>query len=163
MREEAAQKEYLYRMKADGSDRRQLIPDTIRFLVNISPDEHWAVMWDAAVGVQFFPVGSGNPRPLCLCAAGPIFQDSPRVAWSGDGKFLFLSAGTLSGTVGGTMIIPWKGIDTFPRKGLTAEAVQHMTGSRNTPELSVAPGPDNSHYAFVRTAEQSNLYRIPLQ
>jgi hypothetical protein len=28
---------------------------------------------------------------LCACPVGPLFQDSPRVAWSGDNRFLFAS------------------------------------------------------------------------
>ena len=44
VREESADERFLYRMKPDGSARQKL-SDAITFLVSLSPDEQWAVVW----------------------------------------------------------------------------------------------------------------------
>ena len=82
--------------------------------------------------------------------------------WSGDGRFLFITGDLSGGSVGGTMVIPWRGADVLPESGLTPETLERLGGVRKIAEMSVAPSSDPSRYAFARTAEQSNLYRIRL-
>src|SRR5262249_29309649 len=38
-------KPFLYRIGADGSGRRQVLPDPFRVLYDISPDGKWAALW----------------------------------------------------------------------------------------------------------------------
>src|SRR5205807_2569954 len=100
----------LHRMEADGSARQRVAADMDVHLVNISPDERWAVLWSGPGGVQFLPLAGGPLRTLCQCGAGPIFHDSPRISWSRDGRLLFINAG--GSMVGmGTMVIPWKEVE----------------------------------------------------
>ena len=145
-----------------ASARRSLSSESDAYLVNILPDEKWAVTWEGGGGVAFWPLAGGSPQPLCACSAGPIFQDSPRVSWSGDGKFLFVNfGGAMTGL--GTTVVPWRGVEALP-SGVTMSPadLRKIPGARQIRETSIAPGPTVAWYAFARQAEQSNLYRIRL-
>lgn len=155
MQEQSADRRFLYRMKPDGSDRRKL-SEPIDFLVNIAPDENWAVVWNP-LGTRLLPVAGGASWGLCTCDAGPIFPDSPRVSWSGDGRTMFINVGSNQGTV----LIPWRGADTVPAGPLLTSAdLRKLPGARYLQESSVVPSPMPGRYAFTRQAEQSNLNRI---
>ena len=157
MQEQSADRRFLYRMKPDGSDRRKL-SEPIGFLVNIAPDENWAVVWDP-LGTRLLSVAGDASRGLCTCDTGPIFPDSPRVSWSGDGRTVFISLGSNQGTV----LIPWRGADTVAAGPLLSPAdLRKLPGARYLQESSVVAGPMPGTYAFARQAEQSNLYRIRL-
>jgi Tol biopolymer transport system component len=148
----------LYRIRADGSDGQRLSSEPDSHLVNISPDEKWAVLW-ANGNVVLLPLQGGAPRPLCDCSAGPIFQDSPRVSWSGDGKTLFVNAGgSMAGL--GTTVVPWRGVDVLPSGNMSPAGLRSLPGARQIKETSISPGSTSARYAFVRQVEQSNLYRI---
>lgn len=158
--QERAQNRFLYRMKTDGSAREQVSATPITFLVNISPDEEWAVLWDADLGAFFLPLAGGKPRLLCLCGAGPIVQDSPRVSWSGNGRWLYVNGDARNS---GTTLIPWRGAETLRAVELARNSLASVSGARRLPETGTAPGPIDTRYAFARRAEQSNLYRIRLK
>jgi len=84
----------LFRMKADGSGRRLLRSDAVTYLVNISPDEKWAMVWkrNAALNTISLAINGGDSeKVICRCATEPIFQDSPRVNWSGDRRLMFIN------------------------------------------------------------------------
>jgi Tol biopolymer transport system component len=154
---------FFFRMKPDGSAREELRDVSGQYLLNLSPDEKWAAFWQGGPGVLFCPLGGGPARSLCECNAGPIYQDSPRVAWSGDGKLLIVNAGgSMAGL--GTTVIPWRGADTLPSaRALTGPELRRLPGATQLDETSVAPGRTLATYAFARAAEQSNLYRVRLQ
>jgi len=154
---------FLARVPADRSGVQVLRAVPSRYIVNLSPDEKWAVMWGNRDGVSLHPIGEGPERFFCKCAAGPIFQDSPRIAWSGDGKFLILNAGgSMAGL--GTIAIPWPQADDWPSgRRLSGPELRKIPGAALIREQSVAPGPSLGVYAFARSAEQSNLYRVRLR
>src|SRR5207245_2288566 len=52
----------LFRMKPDGSARRSLSSESDAYLVNILPDEKWAVIWEGSGGVAFWPLAGGSPQ-----------------------------------------------------------------------------------------------------
>ncbi len=141
----------LSRMEGDGSGRREIRAIPNGYLVNLSPDERWAAVWTSG-GVTLYSLDSDAPRQLCGCAAGPIFQDSPRVSWTGDGKYLVLNrGGSMSGM--GIEAVPWQ-----------AGTDLHTTaGALKIHETSVAPGHTIGSYAFARMTEHSNLYRLSLK
>ncbi|HEY2019316.1 MAG TPA: hypothetical protein VGH38_37670, partial [Bryobacteraceae bacterium] len=151
-----------YRMNQDGSGRQRLRPDSDDFLVNISPDERWAVSWNLTSDVQLLPLAGGEPQPLCLCGAGPIFHDSPRIGWSRDGKQLFVNwGGSMVGL--GTTVFSWKEVEArLSSASLTLADLRRLPGTRQIQEISIAPGATGARYAFARQAEQSNLFRIRL-
>ena len=146
----------LYRMKADGSDRRELLED-IDFLVNISPDEQEAVLWRAHRGLSLVTLDSRDERPICTCGLGPIYPDSPSASWSGDGETVFLSMANR------TAIIPWRHGRGLPTGTvLNRDNVAKVPDVKFIQEMSTAPGPTSGRYVFVRQAKQSNLFRIRL-
>jgi len=154
--------EMLHRMNADGSARQNLGPDLDTYLVNISPDERWAVFWSGLNGVQLFPLAGGPLRTLCQCPAGPIYHDSPRISWSRDGRLLFVNGG--GSMVGiGTTVVPWKEVEAqWSGTNMSMADLRRLPGARNIQEISIAPGATGARYAFAREAEQSNLFRIRL-
>jgi len=147
----------LYRMETDGSDRRK-VSDDLHFLVNMPPDERWAATWESGPRVSLLAVeGGGSPLRLCTCGLGPIVSDSPSVAWSGDGQWIYFYG------KGRTLSVPWKGVETLRAlAGPSLADWEKLPGAWYIPEVSVAPGPTSSTYAFVRQSQQSNLYRIQL-
>lgn len=153
---------FLYKMNADGSRREKLRPATGEYLVNLSPDEKWVVLWNGGTGVWLYPLDGGPARFLCACATGPIFQDSPRVSWSGDGKLLIVNAGGAMEGIG-TSVVPWKSVASMladsTRKGFD---LRHLPGARQIQDVSIAMGLTGDTYAFARASNISNLYRIPL-
>jgi hypothetical protein len=158
----------LYRMKATGAERRQLSSDLVTYLVNVSPDERWALVWkrDAALNTIAVPIqGAGNETVVCSCATEPIFQDSPRVNWSADGRVMFVNVRARSHHGGASSIaIPLHASEAFP-DALPAEPepmdFMKFPGAFEVPELSVAPGPAGV-YAYVRETQQRNLFRVRL-
>jgi eukaryotic-like serine/threonine-protein kinase len=153
---------FLYRMKTDGSNAQQLLT-TAGYFVNISPDEKWAAFWNDDTGVLLHPVDGGPARSLCSCSAGPIFQDSPRVSWSGDGKLLVVNAGGSMSSLG-TTVVPWNGPDALPRGSImSGPELRKLPGALQLHDTSVALDSSGETYAFARTAGQSNLYRIRLR
>ena len=147
----------LYRMKSDGSGRHE-ISERTHFLVSISPDEKWAASWENGPLMSLFPLDGGAPYPLCSCGLGPIYPDSPSVAWSGDGQWIHVFTGRR-----GTLRIPWQGPALLRNAaGRSPTDLEKLTGAQYISESSVAPGPTATTYAFVRQSQQSNLYRIRL-
>ena len=153
----------LLRISPDGAATERLRDVSGQYPVNLSPDEQWIAFWEGGRGAILYPVNGGPARDLCRCNAGPIFQDSSRVAWSGDGKFLVVnSGGSMSGL--GTVAIPWRGADALrPGPLPVGPDLLRQPGAIHLSEISVAPGPTMATYAFARTAEQSNLYRLRLK
>ena len=151
----------LYRMRSDGSGRQKLSAQPDTYLVNVSPDEKWAVLW-ASGYTSLLPLPGGPARTLCTCSVGPIFQDSPRVSWSDDGKSLLVNAGgAMTGL--GTTVVPWRGADALPSGIMSPAELRNLPGAQQIKQTSVTPGTTVAQYAFVRRAEQSNLFRIRVQ
>jgi Tol biopolymer transport system component len=150
----------LYRIKGDGSGSEQLNAELDSYLVNVSPDGKWAVLWGAGE-VSLLPLSGGSARPLCACSAGPIFQDSPRVSWSGDGNTLLVNAGgAMTGL--GTTVVPWRGVDPLKSVAMSPADLRNLPGALQIQQTSISPGESVARYAFVRQAEQSNLFRISI-
>src|ERR1041385_5452680 len=125
-------------MRSDGSARQKLSAEPDTYLVNVSPDEKWAVLW-ASGETLLLPLSGGPMRPLCACSVGPIFQDSPRVSWSGDGKSLLVNAGgAMTGL--GTIVVPWKGGDALPSGIMSPAELRNLPGALQIRQTSVSPG-----------------------
>jgi len=153
---------FLYKMSADGSHREELRPANGDYLVNLSPDEKWAVVWNGGKGVSLYPLDRGPARFLCGCATGPIFQDSPRVSWSGDGKLLVVNAGGAMAGLG-TTVVPWKSVESnLADSKMSGPELRRLSGARQIIEVSIAMGFTDETYAFTRASSISNLYRIRL-
>ena len=161
---------YLYRMREDGTERQRLVPESTTRAgygagTNVSPDGRWvlvAMQRPGAEGrlftVMAYPAEGGEAVPVC---------DDCDVEWGPGGKFLYLSFGAFSFyNVGITVAIPIPGGEALP--ALPDVGLQGEEDALALPDVRIiepgfiAPGPDPSIYAFVRSTVQRNLYRIPL-
>ena len=158
----------LGRMNLDGTGRQTVSSDPITFLVNVSPDEKWALVWKAGNGNDTIAVSLAGeaPRVLCSCAAEPIFQDSPRVSWSADGRTMIVNVRT--GASGGVSaaIVPLPPGTSLPvwtaSIAPSANDLFHLPGARQVREASITPGRSGESYAYARETQQRNLFRVRL-
>ncbi|HMF00610.1 MAG TPA: winged helix-turn-helix domain-containing protein [Terriglobia bacterium] len=166
MEQESGQTWLLGRMKPDGTNRQTLSSDRITFLISVSPDERWAIVWKAGNGHDTMALSLvGEPlRALCSCAAEPIFQDSPRVSWSADGRTMIINVRT--GTTGGASaailpLAPGQSLPSWTKPTApSADDLLHLPGSQQVREVSVAPGRSGESYAYTRETQQRNLFRV---
>jgi DNA-binding winged helix-turn-helix (wHTH) protein/Tol biopolymer transport system component len=168
MEQESGQTRLLRRMKPDGTNRQTLSSDRITFLISVSPDERWAIVWKAGNGHDTMALSlvGESPRVLCSCAAEPIFQDSPRVSWSADGRTMIINVRT--GAIGGASadILPLAPGESLPMwakpTAPSADDLLHLPGAQQLREVSVAPGRSGESYAYTRETQQRNLFRVRL-
>jgi len=161
----------VYRMAPDGSGRERLLAYPVTFLTNISPDEKWVIAWSALPSdasqqvTAAYPLAGGDPTVLCLCGTGPINQESPLVAWSGDGKSMLIRIAAMGPSRSVALPLrPGQALPTLPAgRFLMPRDLAGLPGATVIPEVSIAPGRDISTYVFARTAAQRNLFRIPLR
>jgi Tol biopolymer transport system component len=151
---------YLARMKRDGSVRSHVAAYPIGNIQTISTDRRWVVAitpkLDAIGGVSMaVPIDGSPPRRIC---AGVC-----RVAWAPDGKFLYVAFSSADKTVA-IPIPPGEMFPNLPTSGIRGfdEAVA-FAGSRVIDGYDIAPGPDPSVVAYVKTTVHRNLFRIPLR
>jgi Tol biopolymer transport system component len=169
IQQDSAGTRLLRRMKSDGTERETLSSDAITFLVNVSPDEKWAVVWKGGNGAETIALSlvGEAPRVICSCAAEPIFQDSPRVSWSANGQTMIVNVRTGVSAGASAAMIPLAPSDSLPRwtdpTPPSAEDLVHLPGARQVREVSVAPGPSSERYAYTKETQQRNLFRIPLR
>jgi Tol biopolymer transport system component len=148
---------FAYRIKPDGSGRRQIWPGPVAILRAISPDERWAVVRlgdDPAL--QAIPLNGGNPVRIC---------DRCYVDWPADGRAIAFFWGANMGQDTVTVAVPLKAgsaLPPLPGQGFrTKEDMEGIPGARVIPHYA-ALAPGFSTYAFDQTVEQRNLYRVPL-
>jgi len=94
---------------------------------------------------------------------------SDHLAWSGDGKLLFVStptAATANHVVGETWVVPLATghmLPDVPEGGFQSAAeFARLPGVQVIDAFDLAPGPTPEIYAFSRASVQRNLYRIPV-
>jgi len=162
-RKEAEGRWFIYRMSADGSKRERVVSEPASFLVNVSPDEKWVVTWGSG-GTRAHPVGAGEAAPLCNCGTGPIFQVSPMVSWTRDGRRMLVGISAMGARRTAALpLAPGRMLPDLPRdRVLLAGQLPGLPGARVIPEMAVSPGREASTYAFAREAAQRNLFRVPL-
>ena len=79
MRRDSANQRFLFRMKLDGTGRQKL-SDEIAFLVSMSPDDRFAVVWTIG-DTRLMGIGVQQSSVVCsTCAIGPILHDSPALS-----------------------------------------------------------------------------------
>jgi Tol biopolymer transport system component len=152
---------FLYRMNADGGDRRKVSSAPILELYSVSPDGRWAVVWQADAGngrasyaTAAIPLNGGSPLAICL--------DLCRALWGENGKtFAILS------TTGGSQTLLTKvgpnGLPSLPSEGVNPNAdLKTLKGGKLVKEL-IAPGPLPDQYVIIHQTVHRNLYRIPLR
>src|SRR6202142_2930967 len=150
---------FLYRIKADGSDRHKINSGSILDVMSLSPDGRWVVAvasgapFDASAVTKAFATDGSSAVPLC--------QGYSSMTWDTSGKFAYFD-------------FDFRNTFAFPvRRDSGLPAVS--TSENTTPEdiisakdaiaihrpLDAAISPTVYVYAQMNT--RRNLYRIPLQ
>jgi WD40 repeat protein len=130
------------------------------FLVNISPDERWAALWNFEEGATLFPLAGGAAHRICGCGMGPLWPDSPKISWSGNGTTFFVADEPPPGG-GRGFVTPWRGVVAFTAGSMPSPAAwRSRTGTHIVRDASVALGLTAETYVFTRPSEQSNVFRI---
>jgi serine/threonine protein kinase len=153
---------FLYRMHADGSDRRRVIPDHILDFNSLSPDGRWAIVQapdanaEHTYGMFALPVEGGSPVRLCVNVCVP--------KWDVRGDFMYISflqqgnpnsyalpirSGSGLPDLPSTVIA---GIDDL-KKLKSAVVMPRIVDSAFSPSL----------YVYSIHSTYRNLYRVPLQ
>jgi DNA-binding winged helix-turn-helix (wHTH) protein/Tol biopolymer transport system component len=151
---------YLARMKRDGSERSHVAAYPIGNVQTISSDRRWVLAItpkpNAVGGVSMaLPIDGRPPRRICVAVC--------RVAWAPDGKFLYVAPYDTDKTVA-IPIPPGEMFPNLPSSGIRGfEDAAAFPGSRVIEGYDIAPGPDPSVVAFVKTTVHRNLFRIPLE
>jgi len=154
---------FLEAVKLTGEGHRRIIPDTIIFLYDVSPDGRYAVVRvpiageNTSIAAVAVPLQGG---PLVRICSG-----SGTVRWSADGRFLYISE--VSGRKASRTLIlpipPGEQLPKLPLGGiLSFEDGAALAGARVIGQSSMTPGPEPSTYAYTKTTVHRNLFRIPL-
>ncbi|MGO9337376.1 MAG: protein kinase domain-containing protein [Terracidiphilus sp.] len=151
---------FLYRMKADGTDRRKAIPGPILDSDAVSPDGRWVLAStpnpdeEHTAAIKAFALDGSGALPLCLgyCA----------VHFDAAGRYAFISYPTPLTSSYSVPLMEPTGLPKVPPTGIVR--VEDFTNPKtNTPipwyvESAISP----SIYAYTRSNTRRNLYRIPL-
>ena len=151
---------FLYRMKADGTGRRKIIPERILGIETVSPDGRWVIAGsqnpdeERPVMIKAFPVNGGASELLCT-AYCPF-------TWDSTGKFIYLSLPELQESSYIIPVIPDVGLPRVPATGIAA-----IDDFANAKTISipwqVGSALSSSVYAYSRENTRRNLYRIQLR
>jgi hypothetical protein len=150
---------FLDSVREDGSGMRRASEAAIVDVFSAYPNRKWLLVGVASEGEVVFPASGGAllsthilpPNWLC---------------WTGDGKYVFVSAANQSGTR--TYVLPLAPGQPLPasivsaKDALSEAALAKMPGVRIIPVGNTVPGPTADVYAYTRETVQRNLYRIPL-
>jgi len=157
---------YLERMKQDGSGRAKVFPYPTMEIDGISPGRKWLVATVAFPQgssvlsmVMAVPLDGGKPRRICKTYCNPV--------WSSTGDFLFVPVEPASQTSPGRSLAipigPGETLPDLPAEGIApSDEPGVVPGSQSVGRAELVPGKDLSHFAYVKTTSQRNLYRVSL-
>jgi hypothetical protein len=155
---------FAYRVRPDGTGLRKALDYPVIGTVAVSPDNKWLLVYGRSNeeqhgGLVALPLVGGPPVRIC--------QYSRHIAWSPDGRSLFMSMGGSGYSManGRTFVIPlapgrvWPEI---PPGGFQSQGdVARLPGVRIIESPDAEPGLTGAVYGFSRGTVQRNLYRIP--
>ena len=156
-------------MQRDGTGRRKAFADRIVEINGISADRRFIEVGGILPGPAStasrpelaVPLDGGAPRPMCDCAGG--------IAWAPDGRYLYvqIAVGYQWGFPGQNRrhpVPPGQTLPPLPENAVRnpAEWVK-VPGVKIVNHDGIAPGPDPSIYAYVKSTGHANLYRVPLR
>ncbi len=162
-RSSEGKKNYLYRMREDGSAREKISDRAIEALGQLSPDGKQIVVWapgsrEDAPNVHLLqPLDGGPAVEIC---------DQCIATWSPEGKYFLLHLSGMAGESPRTYVIPLRRGSMIPVLGPTgaksADDLKNVPGLRTIDQAFVVPGPDLASYAFIKISVHKNLFRVPL-
>jgi Tol biopolymer transport system component/predicted Ser/Thr protein kinase len=152
---------FVYRMKADGTQRRKISPERILDPVTVSPDGRWFVATvpgpdqEHIVTTKAFPIEGGDGVVICV--------DYCEMIWDITGKYVYFNLPERREEAYLLPVQPETGLPRIPEGGVRRAA--ELTRVKGAPGISPMPesatGP--SEYAYTKLTTRRNLYRIPLQ
>jgi DNA-binding winged helix-turn-helix (wHTH) protein/Tol biopolymer transport system component len=157
---------YLERMRQDGSGRAKVFPYPIMEIDGISPGRKWLMAivaypeGNSVLPMEMaIPLDGGKPRHICKSYCTPV--------WSSRGDFLFVPVEPSSQTSPGRSLAipigPGETLPELPAEGIAPSAQPSVVpGSQSVSRAELVPGKDLSHFAYVKTTSQRNLYRVSL-
>jgi WD40 repeat protein len=153
----------LFSVHEDGTALRKVL-NTNSQLLGISPDRQWLATYDRAKGALI----AASLRTSASRTIIENFVSESRVAWSPDGKVLYLStpgSPLASGIIGKTYVVGLHSAEIWPATPpggyKSVDEFARRTGAQVIDGYDVAPGPVPGMYAYSRSTVQRNLYRIP--
>jgi len=155
-------KNYLYRMRSDGTGREHALPGSIIEVSDVSRDGAWAAAMveghgaDAPAMTTLFSLRDRQQRiPLCSYCV---------VTWSRDGKQMYFATSKRTEDVAGYIV------STATVLAQASEAsggvdVARLPGAKPLRDMEPppSPGPDSRSYVFQRVSRRRNLYQIPVR
>ncbi len=162
-----AGRQFIFRMKEDGSQQEKLLsyPDLI--MKSVSPDGQWIIAAGPAsgeerpTGVFAYPIQSGAPVRICTyCDA----------AWSHDQRFFFVRFRAEGSGEGGKVFVIAQAPGR-PTPNFSPDGVDHEKDLSGLPVVEkvdlegishISFGHNPSVYAFSRVSVHRNLYQVPV-
>jgi eukaryotic-like serine/threonine-protein kinase len=152
---------FLYRMKANGSDRTKVFPFSIIGIHGLSPDGRWVVIGKAssanraAADMEAAPLDGGAPVI--------ISHERCEVIWGNQGKIFALLLNERG--AGKTILfhVAVNGIPSLPPEGVKPEDPLESLAGAKVVDKVVVPGPDPGQYAYLLQSVHRNLYRVPVR
>ena len=159
----------LYHVNVDGSGLRQVVPNHVFFLYDVSPDGKWLAAWEGQAVVLYSTDGASR-RLICDGCATAGGEDRgltpPLVSWSRDGKRLYLHTIEFLHAIESrkTYVIslqPGQMVPPLPDSGFRsiADAATSLGGRLIAGQRAFLSA-DPSVYAFPRLATHRNIFRI---
>jgi dipeptidyl aminopeptidase/acylaminoacyl peptidase len=152
---------FLYRMKADGTERQKVTPERIFDALAVSPDGRWFVAGapgpdqEHSLATKAFAMDGSAPVTLCLgyCL----------VTWDGTGRFMYLLFDQFGPKTFPLPVLPDSGLPKVPSAGIARAGDLPDEKVAGLIPWYVQSAMSPSVYAYVRQNTRRNLYRIPLQ
>jgi eukaryotic-like serine/threonine-protein kinase len=154
---------FVHRMRLDGSGDEQIWGQKV-MTVATSPDGRYLAVTSALEKSQFWQLqvvdwARKRVQPVCKDAIA---------YWSDDGRsFVVVGGFGKAATHAPSYIVslaPGRGLPELPAEGLSNfTQMAGLPHTREVPERLIGPGRSPDTYAYVKTAVQRNLYRIPLR
>ena len=151
---------FLYRMKADGTDRRKISTQSVIDAIAISPDGRWFVAasprpdQEHTAQVTAFAVDGSTSLTLCTSYCS--------LTWDTSGKFVYVAFSLMRE---GSYLLPVLHNTGLPK--LPPAGIAQLEDLRDASTVAVIPqvvesAISPSIYAYTRQSTRRNLYRIPL-
>jgi serine/threonine protein kinase len=151
---------FLYRMKADGTERRKMIPDPVLEINAVSPDGRWIIASFSNPDeehpslIKAVELDGKASEPLCVVHCAFVFDKTD--------KYAFLSYPELSNGSFSVPLVQATGLPKIPPGGTIR--VEGFTDPKTkiftSWQVNSAISP--TVYAYTRKTTRRNLYRIPL-
>ncbi|MGB7437401.1 MAG: winged helix-turn-helix domain-containing protein [Candidatus Acidiferrum sp.] len=149
---------FLYRMKADGSERVRLLADPIFDVQGISPDGRSAIVAQGkgqTGRILATPLDGGSPLVIC--------RGYCETQWTADGKSFGVVMGTSAGTE--TLLAPVSSatnLPSLPSAGIASNEDMHSIPGAKVVDGAILWGPRPGLSATLHRDVHRNLYRVGL-